>query len=198
MNTFSNFYYLYRWINIDVFVNKDLRLKVSWGNKQTKVKMHLHRTLIDRNRKSGITKPRHEFIKNIEKFERPWIPWFVSNWYVVWKSLYMLVRKKVLANAKDFILLHTWQSIDLFAKIVTVNRSLSSQINVMSTHSDTEYYVFFFIWAFIYMGFPNLKKQIIWINFIPFAFISVGKFLKWHLSLNMLKVLKANSDWNGK
>lgn len=65
MNTFSNFYYLYRWINIDVFVNKDLRLKVSWGNKQTKVKMHLHRTLIDRDRKSGITKPRHEFIKNI-------------------------------------------------------------------------------------------------------------------------------------
>lgn len=195
MNTFPNFYYLYRWINIDVFVNKDLRLKVSWGNKQTKVKMHLHRTLIDRNRKSGITKPRHEFIKNIEKFERPWIPWFVSNWYVLWKSLYMLVRKKYQASVKDFILLHTWQSIDLFAKIVTVNRSLSSQINVMSTHSDTEYYVFFFIWAFIYMGFPNLKKQIIWINFIPFAFISVGKFLKWYLSLNMLK---ANSDWNGK
>lgn len=124
MNTFSNFYYLYRWINIDVFVNKDLRLKVSWGNKQTKVKMHLHRTLIDRDRKSGITKPRHEFIKNIEKFERPWIPWFVSNWYVVWKSLYMLVRKKFPASVKDFILLHTWQSIDLFAKIVTVNHSI--------------------------------------------------------------------------
>lgn len=123
MNTFSNFYYLYRWINIDVFVNKDLRLKVSWGNKQT-VKMHLHRTLIDRDRKSGITKPRHEFIKNIEKFERPWIPWFVSNWYVVWKSLYMLVRKKFLASVKDFILLHTWQSIDLFAKIVTVNHRI--------------------------------------------------------------------------
>lgn len=123
MNTFSNFYYLYRWINIDVFVNKDLRLKVSWGNKQTKVKMHVHRTLIDRDRKSGITKPRHEFIKNIEKFERPWIPWFVSNWYVVWKSLYMLVRKKFRASVKDFILLHTWQSIDLFAKIVTVNHS---------------------------------------------------------------------------
>lgn len=77
MNTFSNFYHLYRWINIDVFVNKDLRLKISWGNKQTKVKMHLHRTGTDRDRKSGITKPRHEFIKNLE---RPWIPWFVSNW----------------------------------------------------------------------------------------------------------------------
>lgn len=194
MNTFSNFYYLYRWINIDVFVNKDLRLKVSWGNKQTKVKMHLHRTLIDRDRKSGITKPRHEFIKNIEKFERPWIPWFVSNWYVVWKSLYMLVRKKFLASVKDFILLHTWQSLDLFAKIVTVNhshylRKYKCDVNTF------RYWIlcnFFFIWAYIYMGFPNLKKQIIWINFIPFAFISVGKFLKWYLSLNMLKVLKAN------
>lgn len=119
MNTFSNFYYLYRWINIDVFVNKDLRLKISWGNKQTKVKMHLHRTGTDRDRKSGITKPRHEFIKNIEKFERPWIPWFVSNWYVVWKSLYMLVRKKFLASVKDFILLHTWQSIDIDCDVNT-------------------------------------------------------------------------------
>lgn len=27
--------------------------------------MHLHRTGTDRDRKSGITKPRHEFIKNI-------------------------------------------------------------------------------------------------------------------------------------
>lgn len=151
MNTFSNFYYLYRWINIDVFVNKDLRLKVSWGNKQTKVKMHLHRTLIDRDRKSGITKPRHEFIKNIEKFERPWIPWFVSNWYVVWKSLYMLVRKKFLASVKDFILLHTDSDCE--------SQSLSSQINVMSTHSDTEYFVFFFLYEHLFIWDSLISKS---------------------------------------
>lgn len=120
----------------------------------------MHRTLIDRDRKSGITKPRHEFIKNIEKFERPWIPWFVSNWYVVWKPLYMLVRKKFLASVKDFILLHTWQSIDLFAKIVTVNHSqLSSQINVMSTHSGTEYYVFFFLYEHLFIWDSLISKS---------------------------------------
>lgn len=32
--------------------------------------MHLHRTGTDRDRKSGITKPRHEFIKNIENLDQ--------------------------------------------------------------------------------------------------------------------------------